>query len=426
MALFALPLRFLDWPQAATLAFAALVFNLVALRRVAPTILRSTDDFGARAGVIFYPLSILALVLLLPGRLDIVAAAWGIMAFGDGAATLAGTMRGGARLPWNPRKSWIGLGAFIIAGGAGAVALSRWVAPAVEPQPPLAFSLLAPLVAAVVAAFVETLPIELDDNITVPAAAAGTLWFLSYTTWIGPLDSLGRDLAIGFVITLPVAALAYLKGRLTRGGAATGLLLAAPIYAAMYLAGLVVVGTALATTIAASRVSARRAGMSGTEEGGERRGVGNVLANCLVGTLGAVLELFSWEWGLELTAIWFVAGFAAGASDTVASEIGRTFGGHPRRVPSGAVVAPGTPGAISVVGTAAGVAAAAAIAAPAALLWLIEWKDVLAIAAACTAGAFVESALATRFEESQVLDNHTLNFLNTSVAAGLALWWAGA
>jgi dolichol kinase len=45
------------------------------------------------------------------------------MAFGDGAATLAGTRIGGARLPWNPQKTWSGLAAFVVTAAVGAVAL---------------------------------------------------------------------------------------------------------------------------------------------------------------------------------------------------------------------------------------------------------------------------------------------------------------
>ena len=46
---------------------------------------------GLPIGILLYPLAVLGLVLVFPYRLDIVAAAWGIMAAGDGFATLVGT-----------------------------------------------------------------------------------------------------------------------------------------------------------------------------------------------------------------------------------------------------------------------------------------------------------------------------------------------
>jgi uncharacterized protein (TIGR00297 family) len=159
------------------------------------------------------------------------------------------------------------------------------------------------------------------------------------------------------------------------------------------------------------------------EEHGGRRAAGNIIANCLAGTLGAGLEIFSVEWGLELAGTWFIAGIAAGASDTVASEIGLAWGGTPRAFPTGRPVPPGTPGAISGVGIVAGLSAAAIIALPAAAMWLIPWRFIPPIVIACMCGALLESALATRYEQRGVLDNNTLNFLNTAAAAAVAVSW---
>lgn len=424
MAAFAVLLRYLAWPQAAALAVAALVFNALALGRVAPGIIRETDKRGIRAGILFYPLSVLLLVLTFPTRLDIVAAAWGVMAFGDGFATLAGTTVGGRRLPWNPEKSWSGLIAFMLTGSVGAVALSLWVAPAVTPNPPFMFTVWAPVIAAIVAGLVETLPIKADDNLSVPAAAGAALWLLAQYNWIGPTDTLALDLIVGIVVSVPLALVAWKSGNITAGGALMGVFFAGVIYAGLYLAGLVVLAIALAFTLLSSRVGRARKVAHGVEEArGERRGIGNIIANCLVGTLGASLELFSFDWGLELAAAWFVAGIAAGASDTVASEIGKAWGGAPRSFPTWQQVPPGTPGAISVAGTMAGMMAAALMVVPAAAMWLIPSTFVIPIVMACTCGAFLESALATVFEADGVLDNNTLNFLNTAVAAALAVWW---
>src|SRR6185437_14937149 len=90
--LFALLLRILTWWQAAALAAFALVFNAFALPRVGGRRLyRPVDEArGFPLGILLYPLAVLLLVLLFPARLDIVAAAWAILAFGDGFATLIG------------------------------------------------------------------------------------------------------------------------------------------------------------------------------------------------------------------------------------------------------------------------------------------------------------------------------------------------
>ena len=140
--LFALLLRFLTWRQAAALAVTALVFNLVALPRVGGRRLyRPVDEArGFPLGILLYPLSVLLLILTFPSRLDIAAAGWAILAFGDGAATLVGRRAGhgnahksadalsdaptDGHLPWNRDKTVAGTLAFITCGGAAAVALA--------------------------------------------------------------------------------------------------------------------------------------------------------------------------------------------------------------------------------------------------------------------------------------------------------------
>lgn len=425
MAAFALLLRVLTWQHVALLALGAVIFNLLLLGRIAPRILRPAELRSARPGILFYPLSVLVLVLIFPSRLDIVAAAWGVMAFGDGFATLVGTRIGGPTLPWNRRKTWSGLAAFVGAGSAGAAALSVWVAPAIVPPPTLSFSIWAAVAAASVAAMVETLPIGLDDNVSVPAAAAATLWFCAALDWPSGLDDLAADLATGMVASAPLAFLTLRSKRVTLGGTLVGLVFAAVIYAGTYLGGLAVLAVALGLTLASSRVG-RASPPAPPVTAHEIRATGNIVANCLVGTLGALAERLSDEWTATATAIWFVTGIAAGASDTVASEIGKARGATPRTFPTFRPVTPGTPGAVSLIGTVAGAAAAAAIALPGAALWLIPWTAIPLIVLACTLGAFVESALSTTFEARGILDNNALNFLNTAVAAAAAVALAAA
>ena len=143
--LFALLLRVLNGWQAAALAAAALVFNLVLLPRVGGRQLYRPVDHarGFPLGILLYPLSVLLLTLAFPSRLDIAAAAWGILAFGDGFATLIGRSRTkepqrpqstqrkrslcelsdsavpSGRFPWNPDKSIAGTLAFIVFGSVG-------------------------------------------------------------------------------------------------------------------------------------------------------------------------------------------------------------------------------------------------------------------------------------------------------------------
>ena len=233
------------------------------------------------------------------------------------------------------------------------------------------------------------------------------------------------DVAIGLALSAPVAAIAVRRRSVTGGGATAGVLVGGITYAGMYLGGLMVLGVALALTAGSTRIGRGRKVMSSTGHDDEPRGAGSIIANCLIGTIAAAIEASPVNIGLPVTAVWFVAAIAAGSSDTVSSEIGQALSARPRRFPTFERVPSGTPGAISLPGTAAGLAAASVIAAPAAALWLISWSAVPAIAIACLAGSMVESTLSTLLEERGSIGNNVLNLLNTAVAAAVAVLMLG-
>jgi uncharacterized protein (TIGR00297 family) len=84
-------------------------------------------------------------------------------------------------------------------------------------------------------------------------------------------------------------------------------------------------------------------------------------------------------------------------------------------------VRPGTTGAVSAEGTIAGALGAAIIATVAAAGGLILPADILVVAAAATAASLVEGALGATLEGAGILDNHSLNFINSLAGAALAV-----
>ncbi|MGH9141940.1 MAG: hypothetical protein ACRD2I_12480, partial [Vicinamibacterales bacterium] len=259
--LFALLLRMLTSRQAAALAAMALAFNILLLPRLGGRQLYRPIDRqrGYPVGILLYPLSILLLTLAFPSRLDIVAAAWAILAFGDGAATLVGrqfsektatraknagktsvspnsatlAVSSGC-LPWNRDKTVAGTLAFVVCGGAAGVALAWWVQPAVTPTPPPAFTIAAPLAAALLAALVETIPVRLDDNISVPLFATIVLWLGSMMTWAslsGSRAAIVAALPWALGINAITAWLGYRARAVSRSGASVGAIVGSVIYA---------------------------------------------------------------------------------------------------------------------------------------------------------------------------------------------------
>lgn len=172
---------FLHWSVLAALMLGACMINWRVLPRLGGRSLwRGNErERGYSLGLPVYPLAIAGLCVLFRDDTWRTVAVWSVLAFGDGMSSLAGMTIGGPRLPWNTRKSWAGTAAFVVFGTLGAammvswaelVSLRAWFTPAV-----LGTSLLLALVCAVV----ESLPIDVDDNLSIPVVGALVVAFLA-------------------------------------------------------------------------------------------------------------------------------------------------------------------------------------------------------------------------------------------------------
>ena len=217
-----------------------------------------------------------------------------------------------------------------------------------------------------------------------------------------------------------VAWLGYRARTVSLSGAIGGALIGSTIFTG---AGAGAWGLLMMTFIAASvasRLGLERKTMLGiAEERGGRRGAANAVANCGVATIAAIAAATTADARAALLAL--VAALTAGGSDTVASEVGKAWGRSTFLVTTLGRVKPGTPGAMSAEGTAAGIVSAFALAAAAVGLGLIPGSDVAAVVIGATAGAIVESLLGATLEGPGILNNDMLNLINTAVAAGVAL-----
>jgi uncharacterized protein (TIGR00297 family) len=422
---FALLLAYLTWFQAVLCAIAALLFNLVILRRVSRTVFRPGEiTRPAASGIILYPGAILALLLIFHDRLDIVAAAWGILAVGDGMATIIGSRFPILPLPWNRRKSLGGSLAMILFGGLAGSFLAWWCAATVMPPAYPWFVVVAPVIAAVAAAAVESIPIALDDNISVPASAAGVLWMASLVTADGlaTMAGLADRLPSALAANILVAAAGYAARTVTIPGAIAGAVLGTTIALCAGWAGWALLLVTFACAVISSRMGLRRKLVLGIAEArGGRRGPGNAIANTGVAALAALMAVLGYAPEAALLAM--VAALAAGGSDTVASEIGKAWGRSTYLVTTGRRVNPGTPGAMSVEGTVAGLAGAALLGGLGVVLGLVGPSALLPVVAGATAGALAESAMGATLEPRGILNNDVLNFLNTGIAAWVAVAW---
>jgi uncharacterized protein (TIGR00297 family) len=422
---FALALRYLTWWQAALCALAALAFNALVLPRLAGTTLsRPVDEArGYVLGILLYPLAVLLLILAFPTRPDIAAVAWGILACGDGVATLVGRPHGRHPLPWNPGKSVEGSLAFFGAAVIAGVALSWWTTAAVTPAPPTWFVFGAPIVAALVAALAESVPIHLDDNITVPVVAGATLWGLSQVegaVLASAMPAMSANLLAALVVNTVAATAGWRLGTVRLSGFIAGWVIGVVVFLGAGWQGWTLLFLTFLSAAVTSRLGLKRKSVLGiAEERGGRRGAGNAFANTGLAAIAAAMAVCTPYRDAALLA--FVTILATGGSDTIASEMGKAWGGKTYLVTTMAQVRPGTPGAMSLEGTAAGLVGAFVLAWIGALLGLVPGAWIwIAVAGAC-AGSLLESALAATLEGAGYLNNDALNFLNTAAGAIVAL-----
>jgi len=235
--------------------------------------------------------------------------------------------------------------------------------------------------------------------------------------------SLGR-LGAAIVINGLAAALGWGANTVTGPGAVVGGAIGVVIFAASGWQGWSLLVAAFVTATLASRLGWRRKHRLGIAEArGGRRGPANALANTGLAALAAVVGAAT-PWS-QYAALAFAAALIAGASDTVASEVGKAWGRPTWLITSLARVRPGTSGAISLAGTVAGLLSAMTLAVLGSALGVVPSWAVWIVVLAATSGIFFESLLGATAEVSDLVDNDLLNLLNTACAAAVAVGLTG-
>ena len=462
----ALLLRWLTPWQAVFMGVAALILNSFFLHGITRGALLRPEEraSGFSRGVVLYPAILLLTFIVFRSRLELAAGIWALLAVGDGMATLSGLALRGPRLPWNPKKTWSGLVAFVLFGTAASAWVIRWVqragtwtvggsdasgglltlggsdasgrigdafllggtvgdAGAAGVPESLSFLVIGCLVATTAAALAESLDTKADDNIVVPVVGGAVLWVATLVdpsaSPAGPTGSWPAVWLTGVAITVPITGVAYIARAVDRSGAVAGVLLATVLYAYAAWPGLVMLGGLMVVGTGVTRLGYARKEALGVAEGrGGRRGIGSVVANAGAGVAFAFLAGVTPYSGAFTLAM--VAAFATALFDTTATEFGQAFGGRHVLVSTWRAVPEGTPGGVSVVGTMAGVLGATVLAGVGWAMGLVAGTAVLAVILGAFCGSTLDSFLGAIMGKGSRSDHHLRNLANTVAGAGVA------
>ena len=462
----ALLLRWLTPWQAVFMGVAALILNSFFLHGITRGALLRPEEraSGFSRGVVLYPAILLLTFIVFRSRLELAAGIWALLAVGDGMATLSGLALRGPRLPWNPKKTWSGLVAFVLFGTAASAWVIRWVqragtwtvggsvasgglltlggsdasgrigdafllggtvgdAGAAGVPESLSFLVIGCLVAITAAALAESLDTKADDNIVVPVVGGAVLWVATLVDPLaspaGPTGSWPAVWLTGVAITVPITGVAYIARAVDRSGAVAGVLLATVLYAYAAWPGLVMLGGLMVVGTGVTRLGYARKEALGVAEGrGGRRGIGSVVANAGAGVAFAFLAGVTPYSGAFTLAM--VAAFATALFDTTATELGQAFGGRHVLVSTWRAVPEGTPGGVSVVGTMAGVLGATVLAGVGWAMGLVAGTAVLAVILGAFCGSTLDSFLGAIMGKGSRSDHHLRNLANTVAGAGVA------
>lgn len=222
------------------------------------------------------------------------------------------------------------------------------------------------------------------------------------------------------------AALAFLGFRLrtvTGAGALAGFAVGAAVALSLGWPGYLVLLLYFALGALVTRLGwARKRALGISEARGGARGPRQVAANGGPPVLFCVLAGFlPVSWGATAAAA-FVGALATAAADTVSSEVGKSLGGTVRRLPGLSRAPAGTPGGISLAGSAAGLLASVVICGVAAGGGLIPAAWFLPVAAAGFLAALFEGLLSP-LETRGTLDNDGVNAVSVLAGGLLAFGW---
>lgn len=221
----------------------------------------------------------------------------------------------------------------------------------------------------------------------------------------------------GFPVLLTAAVLLSIRAKaISWSGGLAGALIATGMYLGGGWLGMALLGLFFVTGSMATRWERSvKEAMGVAQEAGGRRSWVNAISN---GAVAGGLGLAAWAtgWVEPLAFPMMAAAVSSATSDTLSSELGTLYGRRYWNILTWQQGARGADGMVSLEGTLFGVLGAVLIAVP--VGWQAQsWLAGGVVAIAGIAGNWSDSLLGATLQRQGVLNNHTVNFWSSLIAA---------
>lgn len=276
-------------------------------------------------------------------------------------------------------------------------------------------------IGAVCGALLETISIDIHDNMTIPLGSAMIMWLftnIQHTYSITP-----QYIAIAIVFAFILGFLAYCAGVSDISGILSATLVGALIIAftSIWWFVLLLAFYALGGLFTKYKYAYKKARGVAEKKGGAR-GYRNVFSNSVVAlALAVAYPMFNAD---NLIMFAYLGAVATAAGDTLASEIGITSTSQPYMITSLKRIETGVDGGITALGEGAALFGASVIGILAVFSGIIDpatniniYVGFLIVAISGFAGTNIDSYLGATLQRRGMLTNNGVNFVSTMAGA---------
>ena len=366
-------------------------------------------------------LAILVVSLDLP--VYVMAATIGIVAFGEGAATLVNVLVSRDKaIFWIVTLLILGTLFGFIFGGWSMVNMGMGT-------DRLDLMLFLAVIGTVTGALLYTIVDE--ESIAIPLGAGMAMWLFSSFTYARIPTA--AEIAIATTFPLIIGIVSYKLNAADLSGALAGVLsgLLMILFGGIGWFALLLVFFFLGTFFTKYKYKYKvEIGAAQTNKGS--RGYRNVFGNCLIplvfvvayGAIGSFSLPFIGAVDRNIFVMGYLGAMATATADTLASEIGSTYSGQPRMITTLKKVKSGTDGAVSSLGELAALAGSVAIAIVAIVMGVAGPDIKVAFLLAVLGGVLgtnIDSVLGATFQQKKLLTNEGVNFYATMLGGVIAM-----